>query len=92
MGKCTEHGQVDTGVNLHGAMDFVNLAKFHSKLALSFHPKLFSHPAVTEREVHPFLMQISIHISHIVTWSYRTQPLVNGLALAIYVYMGQTGV
>ena len=44
---------------LHGlirTMDFVNLAKFHSKLALSFHPKLFSHPAVTEREVHPFLM------------------------------------
>ena len=39
-GQLTGHWQVDTGVNLHGAMDFVILAKLHSKLALSFHPKL----------------------------------------------------
>ena len=53
----TEHGQVDTGIDLHGTMDFVNLAKFHSKLALSFHSKACSHPAATEREVHPFLVR-----------------------------------
>ena len=55
-GQLTGHWQVDTGVNLHGAMDFVNLAKFHSKLALSFHPKLSSHLAATERDIHPFLL------------------------------------
>ena len=38
------------------AMDFMNLAKFHSKPALSFHSKACSHPAATEREVHPFLI------------------------------------
>ena len=47
---------MDTGIDLHGTMDFVNLAKFHSKLALSFHSKACSHPAATEREVHPFLV------------------------------------
>ena len=37
------------------AMDFMNLAKFHSKLALGFHSKAYSHPAVTESRLNPFL-------------------------------------
>ena len=68
------------------AMDFVNLAKFHSKLALSFHPKLLVIQLWLKGKFIPFLCGNPSTFSHIVTWSYRTQPLVNGLALAMYVY------